>query len=218
MTTPSDTLDELQRRALALLAHVQPRWVLVGGAALAGLYFHHRTTRDLDLFWRDRSHLGELAAECSRLLRDGGLQVATLQTGGAFHRLRVGDGNAVIVVDLVAEPTPSLDAPAERMVGGASVQVASLHDLLVDKLCALLGRAEIRDLVDVRALLAAGGDLDRALRDAPRRDAGFSALTLAWVLRGLPVTNLAHSADLPTAQAEELARFRSDLVVRLASR
>jgi predicted nucleotidyltransferase len=124
----------------------------------------------------------------------------------------------VIVVDLAAETTPALDSPRERMVSGASVQVASPHDLLVDKLCALLGRAEIRDLVDVRALLGAGEDLDRALRDAPRRDAGFSPLTLAWVIRGLPVASLAQSADLPTEQAAELARFRDELVARLASR
>ncbi len=99
-----------------------------------------------------------------------------------------------------------------------TLDALQLHDLLVDKLCALLGRAEVRDLVDVRALLGAGGDLDRALRDAPRRDAGFSALTLAWTVRDLPVTSLAQSAGLPTAQAAELARFRDEFVARLASR
>ena len=216
MADPSDTLDGLQRRALKLLADVRPRWVLVGGAALAGVYFHHRSTRDLDLFWRGRAHVGDLAEECARRLRADGLEVVTLQTADAFHRLRVQGGGEVIVVDLVAEPTQSLEAPAERTIGGSLVHVASLHDLLVDKLCALLGRSEIRDLVDVRVLLTAGGDLPRALGDAPRRDAGFSPLTLAWVLRGLPVASLASAAGRAEGERAALERFRDDLVLRLA--
>jgi hypothetical protein len=61
------------------------------------------------------------------------------------------------------------------------------HEILVTKLCALLGRSELRDLEDVRALLDAEGDLARALADAPRKEAGFSPVTLAWVLEQLPV-------------------------------
>jgi hypothetical protein len=45
----------------------------------------------------------------------------------------------------------------------------------------------------VQALLDAGADLLAALRDAPKKDAGFSALTLAWVLRSFEVRPLARA-------------------------
>ena len=54
MDTSGGKLDALQLRVLETLAAVEPRFVLGGGAALAGVYLGHRETRDLDLFWRER--------------------------------------------------------------------------------------------------------------------------------------------------------------------
>jgi hypothetical protein len=44
-------LTPLQQKILVCPAQMDPPWTLVGGAALAGFHLHHRTTRDLDLFW-----------------------------------------------------------------------------------------------------------------------------------------------------------------------
>jgi len=41
--------------------------------------------------------------------------------------------------------------------------------------CALVARSEIRDLVDLRALLDAGCDLEQALADAAIKDRGAAA-------------------------------------------
>jgi hypothetical protein len=40
--------------------------------------------------------------------------------------------------------------------------------------CRVCAALELRDLEDVRALLESGGDLERALADAPLKDGGFS--------------------------------------------
>jgi hypothetical protein len=120
-----------------------------------------------------------------------------------------------VVLDLVAEPTPAVSAPVEQRVGDQMILVDTPHDILVAKLTALLSRSELRDLEDVRALLEAGGDLTRALRDAPRKDAGFSPPTLAWVLEQLPVAALARGLGRDAAEADRLTRFRDELVRRL---
>lgn len=109
----------------------------------------------------------------------------------------------------------SIELTVEISQGPVRIRVDAPNEILVNKLCTLLGRAEFRDLVDVRALLAAGGDLARALGDAPRKDGGFSPLTLAWVLRGLPVSAMGEEEGTGPADAQELARFRDDLVGRL---
>ena len=55
-----DKLTALQWKILEALATIEPAFTLTGGAALAGVHLGHRTTRDLDLFWRQRDQLGDL--------------------------------------------------------------------------------------------------------------------------------------------------------------
>jgi len=96
-------------------------------------------------------------------------------------------------------------------------RVDSRHELLASKLATLLERSEIRDLVDVKALVDAGGDLQAALGDAPKKDAGFSPLTLAWVLKGFDPRPAAKALGWSAAQMEELRSFRQWLIDRLTA-
>jgi predicted nucleotidyltransferase len=208
----STSLSNTQLTVLSSLAEIRPRFTLVGGAALAGFHLGHRGTRDLDLFWRGRSTLEELAIEVERTLTEAGFEVDRMQSAPAFVRLRVSQPDEVVIVDLVAEPAEPVHPDEEAEIGGARILVACPQEILADKLCALLGRAEIRDLLDVTALVAAGSDLHMALRDAPRKDAGFSPLTLAWVLRGLDVPRLARLTGLDEVAGQQLAEARDRLI------
>ena len=211
----SGGLSSLQARVLELLAGMEPPWTLTGGAALVGFHLHHRQTRDLDLFWRGEDRLGVWRDEVVRRLIVAGLSVEPLHSSDSFQRLSAGDGRETVIIDLVADPVAAVEPAAELVHGRARIRVDTTHEILVNKLCTLLGRAEFRDLVDVRALLAAGGDLARALQDAPRKDGGFSPLTLAWLLRGLPVGVMASEEGVGAPEAGALERFRDDLVARL---
>jgi len=213
----SGGLTPLQEHALEVLAGLEPPWTLTGGAALAGFHLHHRGTRDLDFFWHGREQLGDCADEVVRRIRAAGLKVESLQRSGSFQRLRVSDDREVTLLDLVAEPVPPVEPALDVAHRAVRIRIDTQHEILVNKLCALLGRAEFRDLIDVRAILAAGGDLARALRDAPKKDGGFSPLTLAWILRGLPVGAMAEEEGVSPSDARELARFRDELVARLTA-
>jgi hypothetical protein len=154
--------------------------------------------------------LGDVVRVLEDKLRAAGLVFTEVQTAPSFRRLRVqhpAEANAV-VLDVVAEPIAPSEAPIERRPG---VWVDTAHELLVQKLCALLSRSEVRDLVDVAALLEAGGDLRRALTDAPSRDGGFSPLTLAWLLRSFPLDR-ASSLGFDRARLE---KARDDLITAL---
>ena len=120
-----------------------------------------------------------------------------------------------MVVDLIAETTDSIEPPTLHSVGTAEILVDSPRAILAEKLCALLERSEIRDLVDVDALLKSGESLEVAVVDAPRRDSGFSPLTLAWVLRDFEVRVLAPSAGLDDAAVAALDTFRVALIDHL---
>lgn len=214
---PGGKLTLLQQRILRALARLDPPWTLTGGGALAGVYLGHRITRDLDLFWRNRGELGPLIHDAVAALRAEGLEAQTLRTAPAFAEIRVADESEVCVVDLVAEPSGPLEPPQRAEIAGASMAVDTLHEILVNKLTALLSRSELRDLLDVKVLLEAGGDLDRALADAPKKDSGFSALTLAWVLKDFAPGPLARALGWGEAESDEVVSFQQRLVDRLVA-
>ncbi len=87
----------------------------------------------------------------------------------------------------------------------------------MNKLTALLSRSELRDLLDVKVLLEAGADLDRALADAPKKDTGFSTLTLAWVLKDFAPGPLARALGWGEAESDEMVSFQQRLVDRLVA-
>lgn len=102
-------------------------------------------------------------------------------------------------------------------VGDQLVRVDTAHEILVNKLTALLSRSELRDLIDIRALLEAGGSLPKALDDAPQKDAGFSPVTLCWLLEQYPVEALAAATGADAALARELDAFRVTLIETIAA-
>ena len=211
----SKQLSDLQSRVLAVLAGIDPPWTLTGGAALAGFHLGHRITRDLDLFWHGRESIAEVRREVIARLRSAGLDVAEIRSLDSFSALRISSDLESVIVDLVAEPVATVDTPLPIDHKGVTILVDTAHEILVNKLCALLHRSEPRDLVDIEALLAAGGDLSRAIADAPSKDAGFSALTLGWTLQGWQIADAARAAGFE-ARADELQRFRDDLLQRVA--
>lgn len=211
------SLNPLQLRVLELLADVQPPWTLTGGAALVAVHLGHRVTRDLDLFWRSLDRLESVSRSVQEALLNHGMTVTVVQTGTTFERLAVREGSETVILDLIAETVASIEPPMMVVLGQARIQVDTMHEILVNKLCALLGRMELRDLEDVRVLLETGGKLEQALADAPRKDGGFSALTLAWSLYGLPVSRLAHALGWPDAETTRLEQFRVDFIELLTA-
>jgi len=212
----SGALTPLQIRMLQILADLEPRWTLTGGGALVGFHLHHRATRDLDLFLHGQRTLEDYAARVSDRLQSQGLGVQSLQTGTSMHRLQVDEGGESVVLDLVAEPVPVVEPPLEVSLGNVSIRVDGRHEILVNKLCALIQRSELRDLVDVHRLLDSGGDLRRALEDAPRKDSGFSPLALAWSLKELPMSAQAKAEGWPEDRIESLEGFRNSFLAALA--
>lgn len=185
---------------------MDPPWTLTGGGALAGFHLGHRSTRDLDLFWHGQGELDHSPDEVIRRFAAAGLQVTVERSAPAFRRLRISDGQEVLLVDLVADPIATIEPPEAQDVEGRQILVDTRHEILVNKLTTLLSRSELRDLVDLKALIEAGGDLERGIRDAPKKDGGFSGPTLAWLLGQLPMERLGAAPDL--------IRFRDALVKR----
>jgi hypothetical protein len=117
-----------------------------------------------------------------------------------------------VVVDLVVERAPQL--VADKPIVGA-IRVDPPEEILANKLCALLGRAEIRDLVDVRALEESGLSLEPALEAGRQKDGGLTPAQLAWVLSQISIGD---EARIPGGgAAADLRRYLHHLIDRLVA-
>src|SRR5215831_6242870 len=208
-------LSALQERILVVLAELRPVRTLTGGAALAGFHTKHRETRDLDLFFRPLRDLGSVVMDATATLQRAGLSVVPVRSSSTFAQIDVRLDTESTIVDFVADPTPVAEAAQATRVGEVTILVETPHQLLVNKLCALLSRSEFRDLIDIRALVEAGADLPRALHDCPGQDAGFSPMTFAWGAKSLPLRRIAAAQGWPEAEIEALERFRDTLIERV---
>ncbi len=202
-------LSRLQADLLREFFARERRFVLTGGGALVGYHLQHRTSDDLDLFSKPPVTLeeGHLALVGAAAAVGGTLH--SLRSHPEFHRFMVQRGDESAVVDLVIDRAPEVDTVVESADG---IRMHSLREIAANKVCALLGRAEIRDLIDLRMILLQGMELSSILADAERKDGGVAAGTLAWILDELRIGD---EVRLPGVTAAELDAFRRELVVKL---
>lgn len=194
MALASSRLTPLQTDLLEAFFGQEDRFYLTGGAALAGFHLGHRETHDLDLFALDPI-MDDGVRALRQAARDVGASWREVRTAPEFRRVLLSREDDSVIVDLVIEHAEQVrpEKPAH-----GSVRVDPAEEILANKLCALLGRAEIRDLVDVRALEGLGLSLTDALTAAERKDGGLTPAQLAWVLSQIAIGD---DADLPGGSA-----------------
>lgn len=202
-------LTPLQQALLEQFFRLSEGFFLTGGAALAGFHLGHRQTHDLDLFTT-----GADLESGVRALRSAAAQLGAgcveIRTGPDHRRLLVTGRGEALVVDLVLDRVPQIHE--EKLLLGV-VRVDPADEIFANKLCTLLGRAEVRDLVDVYALEREGLSLEQGLAAGQRKDGGLTPAQLAWVLSQMV---LPEQESIPgSVPREELDRYRRELVDRL---
>lgn len=202
-------LSQLQNDFLSAFFARENRFFLSGGAALVGFYLGHRRTEDLDLFTMENEVENgfRLVGEVAKSL---GASVEPIQTSPDFRRLLLKRGDEAIMVDLIREYVFQV-SPEKTVING--IRVDTQEEILANKLCALLSRSEIRDLVDVRELERAGFNLENALVSAAKKDSGLTPAQLAWVLHQIKLSDdLIPPGEVSIA---ELKAYLTDLIDRL---
>jgi Nucleotidyl transferase AbiEii toxin, Type IV TA system len=202
------TLTKLQQAIIQALPAVDRRFFVTGGGVLAGYVLGHRTTDDLDLFTADPAAMVD-ADRLVRALADAvRAEIEVVHTAPDFRRYLLTAQDDSVRLDVVLDRAPQLYPKVDR--GG--VITDSTEEIFVNKICALVGRSEARDLIDLMFLERTGLRVEHFLDAACRKDAGVSPATIAWLLssfrapRSLPDT--VRSAELEAYAKALEARMR----------
>jgi Nucleotidyl transferase AbiEii toxin, Type IV TA system len=200
-----------ERLARVGLAAAAPYgFCLAGGYAVQAHGMVDRRSKDVDLFTSTTAADKFPSAVDAVLsaLREDGLDVSVSRRGTTFARLQVVDpttGEPSVMelgVDWRAYP------PVKLAIG----PVLHPDDAVANKVCALFGRAEVRDYVDVNGALCSGRYTgEDLLRLAADHDPGFDRDIFADALRA--VRRFPHSAYQPYALSEsEIGLLRARLL------
>lgn len=145
---PGGPWEKLFPRALALIDEISryggiadPFWTLGGGTVLMFRY-HHRLSKDIDIFVPDPQYLGFVTPRLSDTAAD--LTQDYTEQPGAFVKLQFEEGE----VDFVAAPNLLADAWETWDIGGRSVRVETAAEIIAKKMYHRGDRATVRDLFD----------------------------------------------------------------------
>ncbi len=176
----SKALTTLKRDFLKAFFERSQAFFLTGGSALGVFYLQHRLSYDLDFFTTDeriewhlldndvRSISGAIGAECE-----------AITAAPAFRRYALKRGAVREILDFVVEMSPQIDAEKERF---GKVRVDTLREIAVNKICTLVGRCELKDLVDLFFLSKRGFLVREHLDEARRKEGGLDPAMLSFIL------------------------------------
>lgn len=203
-------LSPFQREVLEAIFAREQEMFLTGGAALAEFHLGHRTTDDLDLFTTSAAAFERSRYVIRAVADDLGASLDVRQDAPGFRRYAIARADSTVIVDAVHEQTVQRIANKPRI---GAVVVDPPEEILANKLTAVVGRMEERDLVDILFLERAGYRVEDALPSALAKDGGCTPATLAWLLSEIRIPD---GIVLPGNVAPETLRtFIDDLVVRL---
>ena len=164
---------------VALEAAAAYGFALAGGYAVQAHGFLDRRSADVDLFAEAsaRFDFSEAVDAVIAAYHRDGLEARTEARSSSFARLSVSSGGEQARVELGVDWRKN--DPVRLAIG----PVLHADDAVANKVCALFGRAEVRDYVDVAAILASGRYSEEALVSlAAEHDPGFD---LAWFIEAL---------------------------------
>lgn len=184
---------------------------LTGGNAINLYYFNHRMSEDFDCFATDRMEYERVTSIIGLCCAAIGATYIARQNFPDFKRFLITRNTENILVDCVNERVPQL-YPDKRTFGKVRVDVP--EEMIANKLCALLGRAEYKDLVDLYFFQKNGFDLFKSMDDAAKKDGGLTGATLAYVLDQIDLSRMPEALK-KAAPLHELENFRISLRDRL---
>lgn len=138
-------LYAMQDMALERVFHEPLGFYLTGGTALSRFYLEHRYSDDLDFFYSDIGAFADAFRIVYSILKATWNNLDIEVDARDFKRLRLSTGETRLKLDFIADRIARVGLPVVR----GSVRVDTVRNILSNKLCAIVGRDEARDVADL---------------------------------------------------------------------
>ena len=173
-----DQLYPLQDRVLSAINALDTGFYLTGGTVVSRVYLHHRVSDDLDLFVNYSSQFGEWCGLIiDALLNRGDWQATPTMRQQYFARVMLTQNDVDLKIEMVNDVPSHVGEIRVHPVLG---RIDSPENILANKLTALIGREEPRDLADVWGLCThLGLSIHDAIEGAISKATGIYPLDLA---------------------------------------
>jgi len=169
-------LTPLQSNFLDEFFHHTQDFYLTGGTALSAFYLHHRFSEDIDLFTQQDEAFQSIEPlinkTCSRLQ----VESTPVRITTYFKHFQIGTEDAPLTLHFSRDYATHIKPP--NLI--SNLLIDSIEDITANKICAALGRTEIKDLIDLYFLHQAGYTISNYFELAQHKDAGLSWETLAY--------------------------------------
>ncbi|MCP5106265.1 MAG: nucleotidyl transferase AbiEii/AbiGii toxin family protein [bacterium] len=208
----SKSLTPLKHDFLVSFFKQSRDFFLTGGSALGIFYFDHRRSYDLDLFtlkeidwhFHERMFIAvaeEIEAEYESIIKSP-----------YFQRYQLKRDNDREVIDFVIEKVHQVDKEKKTF---DSVTVDTLLEIGVNKICTLLGRTEMKDIIDLYFLVKNGFDISKNIEKAKLKDGGVEPAMISYLLSQFKISQLPDYM-IAKVSIEELEQFISDITKLMA--
>lgn len=171
----TESLYPLQNKILNALRESSPCLYLTGGTALSRFYFHHRYSDDLDLFTNGNKDFASVIESATKAVMNiPGITVKNSKNsiGTDYLRLNISQDNTNLAIDFVNDIDYRLGKPITKN----GFRIDSLENILTNKISAIIGRDEIKDIVDLRAFCRkCSFNWDKVIEASAKKEASVSS-------------------------------------------
>jgi hypothetical protein len=208
-----DTLYPIQDEVLQVISELDTRFYLTGGTAVSRGYLQHRFSDDLDFFVNDERLFTRWTSRIIQaLLQVENWVVNVLNQDEFFVRFVLTVNNVHLKIEMVNDVPTHVGEIIDHPILG---RLDSRENILANKLTAVLGREEPKDLADIWGFCChLDMPIQPAIVGAQSKAAGIFAPDLARVLHSVTSADweVIRWYDGPTAK-----EFVSDLKELAAS-
>jgi len=172
-------ISGLQKGILNIFLNIadSKMFYLTGGTALAEFYLAHRKSFDLDIFTTEKELVLPFSYTFEEEIKKF-FSLRIVKRFTTFVEFEVSEKEKTTKIQLACDSPFRFEEPVDSDIG---VKVNDYKDLIVDKLLAFYGRAEIRDAVDLFFILKTE-DVWELVKLAKQKDPGFD---LYWFANAL---------------------------------
>ena len=185
---------------------------LTGGSALSIFYLDHRFSYDLDLFTQKDIDWHYLERLFITVVKEINAEYTVITKAPFFHRYEIKKSRDREIIDFVIDKVPQIDK--EKNIFGI-ITVDTQFEIGVNKICTLLSRTEIKDLVDLYFLSRSGFDIKKNIEKAKQKDGGVEPAIISWLISQVKILK-PPDYMIKRLSTTDLVQFISDLKIMMA--